>query len=432
MRGRNNTRRAGGGQRQRHSGTDEQQSSNDAHQEERDDGDASEALAEAEGRGLTGNDHSSHYSPPRTTNSSEADQVHTVDWADDIAKSKYKKRYNVAPRCYSPIIRRDPNNPAHYLLEGFQWGLTPHWAKEPPQSPQHTINATCEKVRERSSMWASMRDKKRCIVVAEGFYEWQATGHQKRAHFVKPKNGLMLMAGLWDIATFGGEFDELRTFTIITVPVSKQLRFLHNRMPAILENPEEVEAWLSDKPWDDQLSQLLRPYEDELTCYQVTPEVGNVRNDDPSFIVPLANKKGTIANMFAAQTSASSPSAKGQSDGASPKKDEHEEFQFSGASDSSSAKLKLKKDASEVKRESEAKRKASSAPDTEVLQLDSDDDDEGARAPPKKKNKTGAKVHTKSRTHVAPSKSPAGRKKGKLETDDNGNAMVTNFFKKEE
>lgn len=90
-----------------------------------------------------------------------------------------------------------------YKLDSLQWGLIPGWSKEPPTSPQHTINATCEKLFEGGGLWGSLRDKKRCVVVADGFFEWKqgSNSKSKLAHFVKPKKGkLMMMAGLWDKA----------------------------------------------------------------------------------------------------------------------------------------------------------------------------------------------------------------------------------------
>ncbi|KAM0790141.1 hypothetical protein ACM66B_005463 [Microbotryomycetes sp. NB124-2] len=420
------------------------QNSNNSRQADQDDQDAIEAFDEAEGRHSSQASGSNIQAAPPTFATGSAQSEHVVDWADDIAKTKYKKRYNVAPRCYSPIVRRDPKHNGHYLLEGFQWGLTPHWAKEPPTSPQHTINATCEKVKERASMWASMRDKKRCIVVAEGFFEWQTTRNQKRAHFVKPKNGLMLMAGLWDIATFGGQYDELRTFTIITVPVSAQLRFLHNRMPAILEKPEELKEWLSDKPWDESLSKLLRPYENELVCYQVTPEVGNVRNDDPSFIQPLAEKKGTIANMFAAQASASTSGSKSKKEveGPSPKKAEKEVQQSKLRSSVQQSEpeqpAKLEYEAAGSQKESTAKTKRKADRVVEVLELDSDEnDDDLVKAPPAKKSKKVQKEKSPVKKQVLEKASSQGKGKkkqggAKLETDDHGNAVMENFLMKKE
>lgn len=85
----------------------------------------------------------------------------------------------------------------------MSWGLIPSWSKEPPTGPQHTINATCEKLFEGGGLWGSVRDKKRCVVIMSGFYEWQAKEGKggKVPHFMKIKGEkLMMLAGLWDKA----------------------------------------------------------------------------------------------------------------------------------------------------------------------------------------------------------------------------------------
>ena len=94
-----------------------------------------------------------------------------------------------------------PGTKPAYKLDGLQWGLIPSWSKEPPTGPQHTINATCEKLFEGGGLWGSVRDKKRCVVIASGFYEWKADGKGKVPHFMKMQGEkLMMLAGLWDKA----------------------------------------------------------------------------------------------------------------------------------------------------------------------------------------------------------------------------------------
>ncbi|KAK4050317.1 hypothetical protein OIO90_005110 [Microbotryomycetes sp. JL221] len=418
-----------------------------------DDQDAQEALDEQENENTT-----SQACTESTPNFDKAlksnlKEPRLVDWADDTAAQKYKRRYNVAPRCYSPVLRRDPNNQEHFILEGFQWGLVPHWSKEPPNGPQHTINATCEKLREGGGMWGSCRNKKRCVVVAEGFYEWQQKGNQKLAHFVRPKNGLMLMAGLWDHAEFNGEFPAVNTFTIITVPVSNQLRFLHNRMPAILESPQDVMTWLSSKPWCPEVSNCIKTYQHDLVYYQVPPEVGKVQNDDPSFIKPLKDKKGTIASMFAKQSSSRAnaanttatkaevakppikPSVELSSPVAASRADNEKKASTEETKPSLPATPKIKS-SSPGHHGNGRKRKPEQ--DVEVLELDDDDDDAaGDKDEGKANHKSTTKkaiVVRKTRSKLNAASATTGKmmkKKPALETDDQGNATVTNFFKPE-
>lgn len=156
-------------------------------------------------------------------------------------------------------------------------------------------------------MWNTMKQKKRCVVVAQGFYEWlkKNGGKEKIPHYMKRKDGqLLLMAGLWDCVQYEGSDEKLWTYTIITTSSNKQLNFLHDRMPVILENgSEELRTWLDPKrsTWSTELQSLLKPFQGELELYPVTQEVGKVGNNSPSFIIPVTSKenKSNIANFFA-------------------------------------------------------------------------------------------------------------------------------------
>ena len=187
-----------------------------------------------------------------------------------------------------------------------------------------------------------MKQKKRCIVLAQGFYEWlkKNGGKEKLPHYVKRKDGqLMCFAGLWDCTKFEGKAtagscadqakqriedaeNKLYSYTIITTSSNKQLGFLHDRMPVILDNgSDDMFKWLDSgrSEWSKELQSLLQPFPGELECYPVSKEVGKVGNDSPNFVVPLdstANKQN-IANFFGNQKSpAKKPpsSVKGEGD----------------------------------------------------------------------------------------------------------------------
>lgn len=166
-------------------------------------------------------------------------------------------------------------------------------------------------------MWTTMKKKKRCIVVAQGFYEWlkKNGGKQKVPHYTKRKDGqLMCFAGLWDCCQYEGSETKIYTYTIITTDSNKQLSFLHDRMPVILENgSDDLRTWLDPGryEWSKQLQSLLKPFEGELECYAVDQAVGKVGNNSPSFIVPVASSenKKNIANFFSnAKQKAKAPS----------------------------------------------------------------------------------------------------------------------------
>lgn len=161
-----------------------------------------------------------------------------------------------------------------------------------------------------------MKQKKRCIVIAQGFYEWlkKNGGREKIPHFIKRKDGkMMCMAGLWDCVQYEGSDEKLYSYTIITTDSNKQLKFLHDRMPVILENgSEDLRIWLDPKryAWSKELQSLLKPYRGELEIYPVSKDVGKVGNNSPTFIVPISSSenKNNIANFF---TNSKNTKAKG-------------------------------------------------------------------------------------------------------------------------
>lgn len=228
----------------------------------------------------------------------------------------------------SPAKEGSGDGEVHYKMQSMKWGLVPFWTKRNPDyaSMLKTINCRDDSLAHSGGMWSSMKSRKRCVVVAQGFYEWLTKGPKDKVpHFIKRKDGqLMLMAGLWDCVQYEGEFDialfvvalascsaddetdtdqKLYTYTIVTTDSNKQLRFLHDRMPVILDpDSEKLWTWLDPgrHEWSKELQSILKPYEGELEVYPVPKEVGKVGNDSPSFIIPLASKenKSNIANFF--------------------------------------------------------------------------------------------------------------------------------------
>lgn len=195
-----------------------------------------------------------------------------------------------------------------HKLQPMRWGLIPHWTKRAPDyaSQMRTINARDDSLAQSGGLWNTMKQRKRCIVVCEGFYEWlkKNGGRDKQPHFVKRKDGqLMCFAGLWDRVRYEGATEDLYTYTVITTDSNKQLKFLHDRMPVILDNgSDDLATWLDParSTWSKELQSLLKPYDGELECYPVDRGVGKVGNNSPTFVVPLDSKenKMNIANFF--------------------------------------------------------------------------------------------------------------------------------------
>lgn len=207
--------------------------------------------------------------------------------------------------------------PPRYILQSMKWGLIPFWTKRNPDygAMLKTINCRDDSLATPGGMWSSMKARKRCLVVAQGFYEWLKPAHSKEKipHYIKRKDGkLLLFAGLWDCVVYDQDKAEEEnwkektyTYTIITTDSNKQLKFLHDRMPVIFDpGSEAVRIWLDPGryEWSAELQGLLKPFAGELEVYPVSKEVGKVGNNSPSFVIPVASRenKGNIANFFAA------------------------------------------------------------------------------------------------------------------------------------
>ena len=244
-----------------------------------------------------------------------------------------RETYNFPPGAYGLVYRADvpdqgapnddeipteatddaprPSQPKtyNYHIKVMKWGLIPFWTKRSPDygSMMRTINCRDDSLFEDRGMWTSMKRKKRCLVVAQGFYEWLKKGpggKEKIPHFVKRKDGdLMCFAGLWDCVKYEDSEEKLYTYTIITTDSNKQLNFLHDRMPVILDpGSDAIKIWLDPtrNKWSRELQSLLKPFGGELECYPVNKDVGKVGNNSPDFIVPIDSKenKKNIANFF--------------------------------------------------------------------------------------------------------------------------------------
>ncbi|KAM0343102.1 hypothetical protein ACHAPU_008850 [Fusarium lateritium] len=198
------------------------------------------------------------------------------------------------------------NDDTKFELQSMKWGLIPSWTKRNPDfgSMLKTINCRDDSLSSPGGLWASMKARKRCVVIAQGFYEWLKVGKDKIPHYVKRKDGhLMCFAGLWDCVQYEGSDEKIYSYTIITTSSNAQLKFLHDRMPVILEpGSSAMSTWLdpSRSQWTDELQSLLKPLDGSLDVYTVPKDVGKVGNNSPTFIIPLDSKenKSNIKNFF--------------------------------------------------------------------------------------------------------------------------------------
>jgi putative SOS response-associated peptidase YedK len=192
-------------------------------------------------------------------------------------------RYNIAPQMHMPIIvANSPNR-----LDIMRWGLVPAWAKD-ERGGYKTINARAETVAERPAYRAALRYH-RCLVPANGFYEWRTTGRGKQPYFIHlPGEPLFAFAGLYDV-WHSPDGTELRTYTILTCAPNDLMAPIHNRMPVILPRESEA-AWLD--PQETRTASvlpLLQPYPAQaMAAYPVSTAVNSPQNEGAALIAPLA------------------------------------------------------------------------------------------------------------------------------------------------
>ncbi|MFD1020776.1 SOS response-associated peptidase [Thalassobacillus hwangdonensis] len=196
----------------------------------------------------------------------------------------YTPRYNIAPGQKVVAVIHDGNEKRAGFLK---WGLVPGWAKD-PKIGYKMINARSETAHEKPSFKRLMTSK-RCLIIADSFYEWQRNGKEKQAKRISLKDrSLFAFAGLWD--KWGSEDEELFTCTILTQDANSFMEPIHNRMPIIL--PKEMEdEWISPTKWKpDQALQFLQQMEmEDLDAYDVSDYVNSAKNEGPTCIEPIAN-----------------------------------------------------------------------------------------------------------------------------------------------
>lgn len=200
-----------------------------------------------------------------------------------VEHPNFPPRYNVAPTQPVPVVRLT-DGVRHFAL--VRWGLLPSWVKD-PKSFSLLINARGETAAEKPAFRAAMK-RRRCLLPADGFYEWQRDGERKRPFFIRQKSEApFAMAGLWETWT-GPNGEELESAAIVTTAANETLRPIHDRMPVIVP-PELFDLWLDTAVNDEKAaSAVIAPAPDDLlTAYEISTAVNRVANDSADNIVPL-------------------------------------------------------------------------------------------------------------------------------------------------
>lgn len=194
-----------------------------------------------------------------------------------------KPTWNMAPTMDAPVIRRHPETQERHL-DALTWGFIPAFTKTLKEA-RRPVNARAETVAS-SGMFRNAFAKRRCIVPAAAFYEWQAGPAGKTPFAIARADGdPMAFAGIWE-GWRSPEGDIVRSFAIVTTTANAQMAALHERMPVILE-PSDWPGWLGETEADPTV--LLRPSaEGVLKIWPVDKRVGNVRNDGPELLQPAA------------------------------------------------------------------------------------------------------------------------------------------------
>lgn len=210
-------------------------------------------------------------------------QTHNTNVLDDtyLAPS-----YNVAPQQFQPVVRLDRETGQRELTV-MRWGLVPYWSKD-AKIGFSTINAKAETIT-TSPTYREAIKKRRCLVPADWFYEWQKIDAKtKQPYAIALQDGsLFAFAGLWESWKDKARGERLETYTIITTDPNELVEPLHNRMPVILKR-DDYQRWLD--PGDSQRLpvDLLRPFPaEEMKTWKVSRAVGNVNNNEPSLVEPV-------------------------------------------------------------------------------------------------------------------------------------------------
>lgn len=199
----------------------------------------------------------------------------------------FPARHNIAPTQPVPVILLDHGGRHFHLM---RWGLLPAWVKD-PRTFALVINARSETVREKPAFRNALK-RRRCLLPADGYYEWQEKGDRKRPHFIYRRDSKpFAFAGLAE-TWIGPNGEEMDTVAIVTTAATPEMMPLHHRVPVTVELAD-VERWLDCTAFDvDAASALMRPPPPgTFVWHEVSTAVNRVANDSPELILPLSQEQ---------------------------------------------------------------------------------------------------------------------------------------------
>src|SRR5690242_14762048 len=204
-----------------------------------------------------------------------------------VEQPNFPPRHNIAPTQPIPVVVVE-NGARHFRL--MRWGLIPSWVKD-PRKMTLMINARSETVEHKPAFKNAMR-RRRCLVPADGYYEWQVVAGRKRPLFISRRDrslfGLAALAETW----IGPNGEELDTVAVVTAPASRDLAVLHPRVPVTIR-PDDFARWLDCSSDDaaDAFGLLTPPEECEFVWHEVSTRVNHADNDDAQLILPITDEQ---------------------------------------------------------------------------------------------------------------------------------------------
>jgi putative SOS response-associated peptidase YedK len=211
-------------------------------------------------------------------------EISALQMAFDLGEQTvvWQSNYNVAPSTLLPVL----TNQQPEKIQLFRWGLIPSWSKDPSIGAK-MINARSETLQEKPSFRSAFQSR-RCLIPADGFFEWKNTGASKVPYyFHKPDHSLFLFAGLWDSWIGSGNVEPVHTFTILTCAPNAVVAPVHDRMPVILDW-EHGKTWLQSGQNVVTLQSMLKPAEENfLSKYPVSSKVNSPANNSAVCIQPI-------------------------------------------------------------------------------------------------------------------------------------------------
>jgi putative SOS response-associated peptidase YedK len=199
----------------------------------------------------------------------------------------FPPRFNVAPTQPVPVVIIE-NGVRHFRL--MRWGFLPAWVKDPKQFSL-VINARSETVLEKPAFKNAIK-RRRCLIPADGYYEWHTSDNRKRPYFIYRRDGQPIGFAALAETWMGPNGEELDTVAIVTAAASPDLAVLHHRVPVTIA-PGDFDRWLDGFPDDvtEAMALLVAPREGEFAWHEISTRVNRVANDDAQLLLPITDEQ---------------------------------------------------------------------------------------------------------------------------------------------